>query len=77
MARSLVTLRMISIENSYDESIYLNFTSHLWVQVIHKRRIAMQKAQGNISVAIEYLNKYLEMYGKLRFLIFSKLVNYF
>lgn len=31
------------------------------MQVIHKRRVAMAKAQGNISVAIEWLNKYLEM----------------
>ncbi|KAE8729691.1 putative 40S ribosomal protein S3a [Hibiscus syriacus] len=31
-------------------------------QVIHKRRIAMAKAQGNISEAIELLNKYLEIF---------------
>ncbi|MBA0742422.1 hypothetical protein Gogos_015479, partial [Gossypium gossypioides] len=31
-------------------------------QVIHKRRVAMAKAQGNISVAIEWLNKYLEIF---------------
>ena len=31
------------------------------MQVIHKRRVAMAKAQGNISGAIEWLNKYLEM----------------
>ena len=31
------------------------------MQVIHKRRVAMEKAQGNISGAIEWLNKYLEM----------------
>ncbi|CAM8888453.1 unnamed protein product [Rhodiola kirilowii] len=31
-------------------------------QVIQKRRIAMEKAQGNISVAIDYLNKYLEIF---------------
>jgi hypothetical protein len=31
------------------------------VQIIHKRRVAMAKAQGNISGAIEWLNKYLEM----------------
>ncbi|RZC81324.1 hypothetical protein C5167_043900 [Papaver somniferum] len=30
-------------------------------QVIHKRRIAMSKAQGNISEAITRLNKYLEI----------------
>ncbi|KAL4377314.1 hypothetical protein GQ457_02G034660 [Hibiscus cannabinus] len=31
-------------------------------QVIHKRRVAMAKAQGNISGAIESLNKYLEIF---------------
>ncbi|MCL7044605.1 hypothetical protein MKW94_002433 [Papaver nudicaule] len=31
-------------------------------QVIHKRRIAMSKAQGNISEAITRLNKYLEIF---------------
>ncbi|XP_038716842.1 ER membrane protein complex subunit 2-like isoform X2 [Tripterygium wilfordii] len=31
-------------------------------QVIHKRRVAMAKAQGNISEAIEWLNKYLEIF---------------
>ncbi|OVA05408.1 Tetratricopeptide repeat-containing domain [Macleaya cordata] len=31
-------------------------------QVIHKRRVAMAKAQGNISVAIEWLNNYLETF---------------
>ncbi|KAF9618548.1 hypothetical protein IFM89_002243 [Coptis chinensis] len=31
-------------------------------QVIHKRKISMAKAQGNISVAIEGLNKYLEIF---------------
>ncbi|KAL4352613.1 hypothetical protein GQ457_06G019610 [Hibiscus cannabinus] len=31
-------------------------------QVIHKRRVAMAKAQGNISEAIELLNKYLEIF---------------
>ncbi|CAL1382134.1 unnamed protein product [Linum trigynum] len=31
-------------------------------QVIHKRRVAIAKAQGNISVAIEWLNKYLEIF---------------
>ncbi|KAL5156085.1 ER membrane protein complex subunit 2-A [Glycine soja] len=29
---------------------------------IHKRRVAMAKAQGNISVAIDWLNKYLETF---------------
>lgn len=32
------------------------------MQLIHKRRVAMAKAQGNISRAIEWLNKYLEMW---------------
>ncbi|KAI3887074.1 hypothetical protein MKX03_021174 [Papaver bracteatum] len=31
-------------------------------QVIHKRRIAMSKAQGNVSEAITRLNKYLEIF---------------
>ncbi|KAI9076587.1 hypothetical protein K1719_024922 [Acacia pycnantha] len=31
-------------------------------QIIHKRRVAMAKAQGNISGAIECLNKYLEIF---------------
>ncbi|KAG6415591.1 hypothetical protein SASPL_123004 [Salvia splendens] len=31
-------------------------------QVIHKRRVAMAKAQGNLSGAIEWLNKYLEIF---------------
>ncbi|KAE8695432.1 protein tesmin/TSO1-like CXC 2-like [Hibiscus syriacus] len=31
-------------------------------QVIHKRRVSMSKAQGNISGAIELLNKYLEIF---------------
>ncbi|KAL0286517.1 UNVERIFIED_CONTAM: ER membrane protein complex subunit [Sesamum angustifolium] len=31
-------------------------------QVIHKRRVAMAKAQGNLAVAIEWLNKYLEIF---------------
>ncbi|KAA8536975.1 hypothetical protein F0562_029453 [Nyssa sinensis] len=31
-------------------------------QVIHKRRAAMAKAQGNILGAIEWLNKYLEIF---------------
>ncbi|KAJ4967634.1 hypothetical protein NE237_014335 [Protea cynaroides] len=31
-------------------------------QVVHKRRVAMAKSQGNISGAIEWLNKYLEIF---------------
>ncbi|KAF5454632.1 hypothetical protein F2P56_024282 [Juglans regia] len=31
-------------------------------QAIHKRRVAMAKAQGNMSGAIEFLNKYLEIF---------------
>ncbi|XP_057798304.1 uncharacterized protein LOC131014365 [Salvia miltiorrhiza] len=31
-------------------------------QVIHKRRVAMAKAQGNLSGAIEWLNKYLDIF---------------
>jgi len=31
-------------------------------QVIHKRRAIMEKAQGNLSGAVEWLNKYLEIY---------------
>ncbi|KAK6156614.1 hypothetical protein DH2020_010862 [Rehmannia glutinosa] len=36
-------------------------------QVIHKRRVAIAKAQGNLSGAIEWLNKYLEMYKQAAF----------
>ncbi|XP_075477685.1 uncharacterized protein LOC142518756 isoform X2 [Primulina tabacum] len=31
-------------------------------QVVHKRRVAMAKAQGNLSGATELLNKYLEIF---------------
>ncbi|CAA0838867.1 Protein prenylyltransferase superfamily protein [Striga hermonthica] len=31
-------------------------------QVIHKRRVAIAKAEGNLSQAIEWLNKYLEIF---------------
>lgn len=31
-------------------------------QVVHKRRVAMAKAQGNLSGAIDLLNKYLEIF---------------
>uniref|UniRef100_A0A1D1YMF3 ER membrane protein complex subunit 2 n=1 Tax=Anthurium amnicola TaxID=1678845 RepID=A0A1D1YMF3_9ARAE len=31
-------------------------------QVIHKRKVSMAKAQGNIATAVEYLNKYLEIF---------------
>ncbi|KAF2298487.1 hypothetical protein GH714_023763 [Hevea brasiliensis] len=31
-------------------------------QVIHKRRVALAKAQGNMSEAIEFINKYLEIF---------------
>lgn len=31
-------------------------------QVVHKRRVAMAKAQGNIPAAIDWLNKYLEIF---------------
>jgi tetratricopeptide (TPR) repeat protein len=31
-------------------------------QVIHKRKVAMAKAQGKSSLAIEHLNKYLEVF---------------
>ncbi|ONK80223.1 uncharacterized protein A4U43_C01F15280 [Asparagus officinalis] len=31
-------------------------------QVIHKRKVAMAKAQGNASVVVEYLRKYLEIF---------------
>lgn len=30
-------------------------------QAIHKRMVALAKAQGNMSGAIDILNKYLEM----------------
>ncbi|XP_020080578.1 ER membrane protein complex subunit 2-like [Ananas comosus] len=31
-------------------------------QITQKRRVAMAKAQGNISAAVDYLNKYLEIF---------------
>ncbi|CAA0831466.1 Protein prenylyltransferase superfamily protein [Striga hermonthica] len=31
-------------------------------QIVHKRRVAIAKAQGNLSGAIEWLNKYLEIF---------------
>ncbi|XP_010941160.1 uncharacterized protein [Elaeis guineensis] len=31
-------------------------------QVIHKRKVAMAKAQGNLSAAVDFLNKYLEVF---------------
>ncbi|KAK6911249.1 hypothetical protein RJ641_023342 [Dillenia turbinata] len=31
-------------------------------QAVHKRRVAMAKSQGNISGAIEWLNKYLDIF---------------
>ncbi|KAG5626327.1 hypothetical protein H5410_011545 [Solanum commersonii] len=31
-------------------------------QVVHKRRVAMAKAQGNTSAAIDWLNKYLDLF---------------
>ncbi len=32
------------------------------LQALHKRRIAMAKAQGNLMGAVEATNKYLETY---------------
>ncbi|PHT41122.1 hypothetical protein CQW23_19976 [Capsicum baccatum] len=31
-------------------------------QIVHKRRVAMAKAQGNTSAAIDWLNKYLDLF---------------
>lgn len=31
-------------------------------QLVHKRKIAMAKAQGNTTLVVEYLNKYLEIF---------------
>ncbi|KAG1359351.1 putative ER membrane protein complex subunit 2-A [Cocos nucifera] len=31
-------------------------------QVVHKRKVAMAKAQGNLSAAVDFLNKYLEIF---------------
>ncbi|KAG8058005.1 hypothetical protein GUJ93_ZPchr0002g25151 [Zizania palustris] len=31
-------------------------------QIVHKRKIAIAKAQGDMSLAVEYLNKYLELF---------------
>ncbi|KAF0911571.1 hypothetical protein E2562_011196 [Oryza meyeriana var. granulata] len=30
-------------------------------QIVHKRKIAIAKAQGDMALAVEYLNKYLEL----------------
>jgi hypothetical protein len=30
-------------------------------QIVHKRKIAIAKAQGDMSLAVDYLNKYLEL----------------
>ncbi|XP_062018113.1 uncharacterized protein LOC133734487 [Rosa rugosa] len=46
------------------EKAYLicEFQSILLLQVIHNRRLAMARAQGDTSGAIEWLNKYLEIF---------------
>jgi tetratricopeptide (TPR) repeat protein len=31
-------------------------------QIVHKRKIAIAKAQGDMALAVEYLNKYLELF---------------
>ncbi|KAM3309986.1 hypothetical protein ACQJBY_030967 [Aegilops geniculata] len=31
-------------------------------QIVHKRKIAIAKAQGDMSLAVDYLNKYLELF---------------
>ncbi|TVU33566.1 hypothetical protein EJB05_25391 [Eragrostis curvula] len=31
-------------------------------QIVHKRKIAIAKAQGDMSLAVDYLNKYLEIF---------------
>jgi len=30
-------------------------------QIVHKRKIAIAKAQGDMSIVVDYLNKYLEL----------------
>ena len=30
-------------------------------QIVQKRKIAIAKAQGDMSLAVDYLNKYLEL----------------
>ncbi|KAG8391019.1 hypothetical protein BUALT_Bualt01G0144500 [Buddleja alternifolia] len=45
-------------ENAYSSLLEDN----QYDQVIHNRRVAMAKAQGNLSGAIEWLNKYLEVF---------------
>lgn len=45
-------------ENAYSSLLEDNALD----QVIHKRRVAMAKAQGDILKAIEWLNKYLEIF---------------
>uniref|UniRef100_A0A0D3F053 ER membrane protein complex subunit 2 n=2 Tax=Oryza TaxID=4527 RepID=A0A0D3F053_9ORYZ len=36
-------------------------------QIVHKRKIAIAKAQGDMALAVEYLNKYLELYKQAAF----------
>ncbi|CAM0146653.1 unnamed protein product [Urochloa decumbens] len=36
-------------------------------QIVHKRKIAIAKAQGDMSLAVDYLNKYLELYKQAAF----------
>jgi hypothetical protein len=33
----------------------------VWWQIVHKRKIAIAKAKGDMSLAVDYLNKYLEL----------------
>ncbi|CAN6286186.1 unnamed protein product, partial [Urochloa humidicola] len=36
-------------------------------QIVHKRKIAIAKAKGDMSLAVDYLNKYLELYKQAAF----------
>ncbi|XP_054802994.1 uncharacterized protein LOC129306413 isoform X2 [Prosopis cineraria] len=56
---------LLEAKGSWDEAekAYTSFLEDNPLdQIIHKRRVAMAKAQGNISGAIEWLNKYLEIF---------------
>ncbi|XP_028784500.1 ER membrane protein complex subunit 2-like [Neltuma alba] len=56
---------LLEAKGSWDEAekAYTSFLEDNPLdQIIHKRRVAMAKSQGNISVAIEWLNKYLETF---------------
>ena len=50
----------MSYRYSYISLTDISFSFLALEQIVHKRRVALAKSQGNIAVAIEWLNKYLE-----------------